>query len=46
MDEKNYLWLRFFARTFDALLYIFLLRKFSTIFSFAITYYIFYFINM
>ena len=24
MDEKNYLWLRFFARTFDALLYIFL----------------------
>ena len=24
MAEKNYLWLRFFARTFDAFLYIFL----------------------
>lgn len=30
MAEKNYLWLRFFARTFDALLYIFLFLLLSS----------------
>ena len=46
MSEKNYLWLRFFARTFDALLYIFLylllslfLRNINNYIVFSYVYY-------